>query len=49
VTRETLTHVDKFVNRFTIMQYLTRSAISNCLNSKFITIRRHKLSQISVT
>jgi hypothetical protein len=48
MAREMFTPVDKFVNRFTIMQYLTRSAISNCFNSIFIGIGRQKRSQISV-
>jgi len=48
MARETLTHVDTFVHRFTIMQCLTLLAISNCFNSNFIGIRRQKRSQISV-
>jgi len=49
MAREYFTHLYKFVKCFTIMQYLTRSAISNCFDSKFIDISRQKLSQISVT
>jgi hypothetical protein len=31
------------------MQYLTRPAISNCFDSKFIDMIRQKISQIYVT
>jgi hypothetical protein len=49
MARETLTHVDKFVHRFTIIKCLTLSAISTCFNSNFIGIRRQKVSELSVT
>jgi hypothetical protein len=49
MAREHFTHVHKPVHHFTIMQYLTRSAISNCFSSKLIGKSRQKLSQISVT
>jgi hypothetical protein len=37
---EHFTHFHKFVHRFNIMQHLIRSAICNCLNSKFVGITR---------
>ena len=47
--REQFPHVHKFVRRFTLMQHLTRSAISKCFSSKFIGKSKQKPSQISVT
>jgi len=49
MARELFTHIHKFAHRFTIMQHLTRSAISNCFTSEFIGISRQKRLQISVT
>jgi hypothetical protein len=47
--REHFTHLHKPVHRITIMQYLTRSAISNCLDSNFIDISRQKRTQTTTT
>ena len=45
MAREHYTQLKKFVHRFTIMQYLNRSSVSNCSNSNFIGISRQKLTK----